>query len=74
MRAYLRFRGIDFEDIEVNALTKAELKSVVPGYKKVPVVIVKDQTDNTEAGIDKIKNENRFDNMISLTSYEHYIF
>ena len=53
MRAYLRFRGIDFEDIEVNALTKAELKSVVPGYKKVPVVIVKDQNDNTEAGIDQ---------------------
>jgi len=51
VRAYLRFRGIDFEDIEVNALTKAELKSVVPGYKKVPVVIVKDQNDNTEAVI-----------------------
>ena len=66
MRAYLRFRGIDFEDIEVNALTKAELKSVVPGYKKVPVVIVKDQDDSTEAGIDQKMKINL------ITSYEHY--
>ena len=37
VRAYLRFRGIDFEDIEINAFTKKELKEACPGYKQVPV-------------------------------------
>lgn len=50
VRAYLKFRGIDFKDVEVNPLTKNELKANIPGYTKVPVVIIKDHNDNVEAG------------------------
>jgi len=51
VRAYLRFRGIDFEDIEINAFTKKELKETCPGYKQVPVVEIQDHRGNREAVI-----------------------
>jgi len=51
VRAYLRFRGIDFEDVEINAFTKKELKEACPGYKQVPVVEIQDHRGNREAVI-----------------------
>lgn len=51
VRAYLSFRGIEFEDVEVNAFSKAELKEVSPGYKQVPVVEIQDNRGQREAGM-----------------------
>jgi len=47
----LKYRGIDFEDVEVNAFTKSELKQVSPGYGQVPVVEILDHRGQQEAGI-----------------------
>ena len=49
VRAYLRFRGINFEDVEVNGITKKELKEVCPDYSQVPVVVIRDQSGEIES-------------------------
>jgi len=40
VRAFLNYYGFEFEDVEVNPITKAQVKEAVPGYGKVPVVEV----------------------------------
>ena len=50
VRAYLKFRGIDFEDVEINAFTKKELKEACPGYTQVPVIEIRDHNGKKEAG------------------------
>ena len=39
VRSLLDYYGFEYEDVEVHPFTKKELKSVNPGYKKVPVVL-----------------------------------
>merc|ERR1711937_941140 len=41
--------GIDFEDVEVNGITKKELKEVCPNYSQVPVVVIRDQSGEIES-------------------------
>merc|ERR1712212_518709 len=41
VRAFLNYYGFDFEDVEINPLTRKyqqEVQEALPGYKKVPVV------------------------------------
>ena len=47
-KVYLKSRGIPYDEVEVNPLTKAELKFSKDGYKKVPILTAKTNGDTTE--------------------------
>ena len=44
--AFLNYYGYEFEQVEINPFTKAELKNVTPGYKKSPCLQITDENGN----------------------------
>jgi len=50
VRAYLKFRGIDYEDVEVS-IGKPELKGVIDNYKQVPVLAFYDSDSGEPSAV-----------------------
>lgn len=61
-KALLNYASIDYDEVEVNPLTKAELKPWSGSYRKVPIAILDGEQHN---GSDEIQSALLNDNEIS---------
>ena len=56
--AFLNYYGYEFEQVEINPFTKAELKDVTPGYKKSPCLQITDENGNQVGDFITVKVQN----------------